>query len=263
MRSLLILAVLAIASAAPAAACGPDTDCMLGERSYRIALPAGPGPYGAIVFKHGYRGSAAGEMANAAMREMAADLGVALVAPKSGGEDWLLANAPRRALTDDALELAFFDALLADITTRYPIDPARIVAAGFSAGGMMTWTLACHRPDRFAAFVPVAGTFWAPVPEACADGRPTLIHIHGTDDTVVPLEGRAIADTRQGRVDDALTLFRAKGYGETMEVESPEGLACTGEGGEAAELVFCTHAGGHGFAAGWIGWAYRRAVSAE
>jgi polyhydroxybutyrate depolymerase len=264
MRILPLVAVF-LAVATQALACGPETDCIIGDRTYRIALPEGPGPYGAIVFMHGWRGSAAGEMANASLRKVAAELGVALVAPKSGGEDWLLANAPRRGLTDDALELAPFDALLDDISARYPIDPSRLMAAGFSAGGMMTWTLACHRPDRFAAFVPISGTFWAPVPAACAEGRPTLIHIHGTTDTVVPLDGRPIADARQGRVEDALALFRAKGYGDPAAVPAPESLACTGERATSgdAELVLCTHGGGHVFDPDWIRWAWQRAMPAE
>ena len=52
--------------AGPALACGPDTDCMLGDRHYRIAMPEGQStdPVGAVVFAHGYRGSAAAVMQN-------------------------------------------------------------------------------------------------------------------------------------------------------------------------------------------------------
>ena len=49
--------------AAPALACGPDTDCAVGDRTYRIALPEGhdgAAPVGALVWAHGYRGTAAG-----------------------------------------------------------------------------------------------------------------------------------------------------------------------------------------------------------
>ena len=79
----------------------------------------------------------------------------------------------------------------------------------------------------------------------------------------MPLEGRPIADTRQGRVEDALALFRAKGYGPREDVDSPDVLACTGDGTAGAELLFCTHGGGHQLDPAWIGWAYRRAVSGE
>ena len=38
-------------------ACGPDTDCQVGDRIYRIAMPDGVQNPGALVFSHGYRGA--------------------------------------------------------------------------------------------------------------------------------------------------------------------------------------------------------------
>ncbi len=257
-------ALLAILSVAKAAACDADTDCALGERTYRIALPPGEGPFGAIVFMHGYRGTAAGEMANAAIRALVDELGVALIAPQSGDLDWLIRNAPRKGLQDDSRELAYFDALLDDVTRRYPIDPRRILAAGFSAGGMMTWTLACHRAERFAGFLPISGTFWAPIPAACPNPPVNLIQIHGTADTVVPLAGRAIADTRQGDVRDALALFAAAGgYHPVADtgLTPPGGLACEAqENDDGKRLALCLHAGGHTIAADWLRFGYEALV---
>lgn len=66
-----ILVAMALACVAPAAfACGPDTNCQLGDRHYRIAMPEGHDGvthFGAIVFAHGYRGSARGAMRNIGM----------------------------------------------------------------------------------------------------------------------------------------------------------------------------------------------------
>lgn len=265
----LIGAVIAasLAAALPTVACGPDTDCVIdGGRTYRIAVPDGPGPYGAILFMHGYKGSAAGEMANGAMRDMARRLGVALIAPKSGGDDWLIRNAPHRGLTDDDLELRYFDALLADVTTRFAVDPQRILAAGFSAGGMMTWTLACDRADRFAAFVAISGTFWAPIPASCPSPAVDLVHIHGTADVVVPMTGRPVGDTRQGDVHAALAMFAAgRGYERTVtDAGAPTDLACTGAATAAGkELLLCLHGGGHEVDPAWLAWAYRRYVAGE
>lgn len=261
MPRLIVLLVVwaAMATAPPAVACGAKTDCTIGERSYRIALPEGEGPYGALVYMHGYRGTAAAVMENSGLRQMARDLGVALIAPKSGGEDWLLRHAPRKGFTDDSRELAFFDAMLDDALARHPIDPERLVATGFSAGGMMTWTLACYRADRFAAFVPVAGTFWAPIPKTCNAAPVRLIHIHGTMDRVVPIEGRPIADTHQGDARAAMARFAAAGdYAGAAPLSSaPDDLACTArEGRDVSRLVFCTHDGGHVLRPDWLSWAW-------
>ena len=69
-------------------ACGPTTDCRLGERTYRIRMPENHENYskiGAIFFMHGYRGSAKGVMGNRSLGNAVSDLGLALVAPKIGG----------------------------------------------------------------------------------------------------------------------------------------------------------------------------------
>ena len=40
-------------------------------------------------------------------------------------------------------ELAFMDAVRADLLARWPIEPNRILVTGFSQGGSMVWDLAC------------------------------------------------------------------------------------------------------------------------
>ncbi|MEO1102782.1 MAG: polyhydroxybutyrate depolymerase [Pseudomonadota bacterium] len=216
------------------------------------------------MFAHGYRGSAAGTMGNAALRDMASDLGVALIAPKSGGEDWLIRNAPEKAFADDLGELGYFDALLDDALARFPIDAERILMSGFSAGGMVTWTLACHRGERFAAFLPIAGTFWAPIPEACASELVSLVHINGTADTIVPLEGRPIADAQQGNVRDAIALFAtAAEYRPTEGMRAPPDLICDSRATlVGTPLALCLHDGGHEFRAPWVAHFYRTLVKA-
>jgi len=256
--SVLLLALIVTASAS--VACGPDTDCTIGERTYRIALPPGDGPFGAVVYMHGWRSSAAAVMGNEALRKTARDLGVALVAPKSGGEGWLIANRPRSGFVHDRRETDYFRALLEDVTRRFPVDPERILATGFSSGGMMTWTLACRMPEHFAAFLPVAGTFWAPVPHDCVARAIDLVHVHGTADSVVPLEGRAIADTRQGDVPTAISVFEQAGGYRPVEANGPPDLMCEGGAADGRRLFICLHDGGHVVRPEWIAWAWRHLV---
>ncbi len=241
----LLLAVLG----QPALACGRTSDCVLGERSYRIVLPDRhePGrPLGAIVFAHGYRGSAAGTMRSDGLAGLASMLDMAVVAADADGDDWQIPGVPSFPAADGAAELAYFDALHADLIDRFGVDPERIVAAGFSAGGMMTWHLACHRGDVYAGFVPIAGTFWAPLPESCPTTAVDLIHYHGTSDGIVPIEGRPIGEARQGDVREAMALFtEAGGYGP-VEGESAPGLDCAPRRNAAGQrLELCLFEGGH------------------
>ena len=63
-----------------ALACGIDTDCTIGDRTYRIAMPDGT-PKGALIHAHGYRGTAQGVVRNRSLRGAVNGLGLALIAP--------------------------------------------------------------------------------------------------------------------------------------------------------------------------------------
>lgn len=229
-----------------ALACGVETDCTLvvptsgGERIYRIDWR--DGQTGAFVFAHGYRGSAAGVMRNRALREAVAREGFALVAPEALGT-WSLPNGPRPQRFEEA---PYFDALVAALVRDHGIDPARIVMSGFSAGGMVTWNLACTRPDLFAGFVPISGTYWKAPPETCPGGVPNIVHIHGTADRTVPLDGRPIGPTVQGKVREALDHMQAKG-GHAGDARRTVGrLSCSVRvSADGKVLELCLHPGGH------------------
>lgn len=247
-RCILTALVLLALAAAPARACGPDTDCMLGARSYRIRLPPLPADgarIGAILLAHGYRDTAANMMADAEVADAVIGLGVALITPQSDGLSWNLPGQPGgpRPGIDD---MDFIGAVIADATTRFPIDPRRIMASGFSAGGMLVWNLACQRAGLFAGFAPVSGTFWNPLPESCPTGPATILHAHGTEDPTVPLHGRAIRDTSQGDVFEVFRRYAAWGrFGAAAETHAP-GLDCTRRTNpQGRVLELCLHPGGH------------------
>jgi len=251
---LLVLAAAPLMTT-PAAACGPDTDCVLSTRIYRIAMPEGhdgKAQVGAIIYMHGYRGTASGAIKNQGLRRIANELGVALVTAKSFAANWALPNAPS-SKGDGSVEIAYFEALIDDIARRFPIDKTRLLATGFSAGGMMTWTLACSLGQSFMGFAPIAGTFWDPVPDTCDSGPVNLIHYHGTSDKVVPLLGRKIADTKQGEVPAALELMRGTGTYSPVERSTDGDLTCELQRDvSGSRLEFCTHGGGHHFSARYI-----------
>ena len=265
MRLFPIAALLSVLLTGPTLACGADTDCVIGERTYRIAMPEGHDgstPVGAIIHAHGYKGTAAGVMRNKGLRALASRLGAALIAPKSAADDWVIPGAPRKRGVDGSAEFEYFDALIADASARFPIDTKRMMASGFSAGGMMVWNLACHRSESFAGFAPVAGTFWEPIPVQCDGGPVNLIHTHGTSDKVVPINGRRIADTRQGSVIAAFEMFSAQGHYRSAGSTQSEGLNCQLEkeaGGTILE--FCTHPGGHSLKSQWLERAWKKFAS--
>ena len=238
---------LAVLAAQGAAACGPDSDCRIGARSYRIQWPeAARSPVGAIVYAHGYRGSAAAVMRNRALRRMASEEGLALIALDSLERDWVIPHAPGHPRTDGAAEFAYVAEVLDDVAQRFALDRARVIGAGFSAGAMLMWSLACKMPERFAGFVAVSGTFWQGPPADCATPVTSLVHIHGETDPTVPLAGRAIRETWQGDVRASLTMYRRVGGFRAAQPAQAAGLTCEGwRNAKGAILDFCLHPGGH------------------
>ena len=129
----------------------------------------------------------------------------------------------------------------------------------------MVWDLICYRADRFAAFAPIAGAFWQPLPGDCPSGPAHVRHIHGFSDTVVPLEGRPIGTYHQGNVVAALLMRRNSngcpsaptryhtegGSAETLQCRTWDGCS------SGRELQFCLHPGGHKSPQGWVESAWR------
>lgn len=266
MRVIMATVFCAVTSA-PVFACGADTDCMLGERSYRIALPEGydgSTDVPVVVFAHGYRGSAAGVMRNGSLRGLASDLGAALIAFNSKEGMWDLPHHPHYTQSDGSEEFAYADAVLDDAIARFPLDAERIMLTGFSSGGMLVWNLACARSDRFAGFAPIAGTFWLEPPDECDMPVASVVHIHGDADKTVPLTGRAIADTKQGEVAEALAMYGAfGGFGPMGPPVSRPGLTCEESTNAEGDLLsFCLFEGGHSFRTEHVRYAWERLSAA-
>ncbi|NNE54287.1 MAG: prolyl oligopeptidase family serine peptidase [Sulfitobacter sp.] len=246
-----ILFLCLLLLAPPAFACGPDSNCPVGDRHYRIAMPEdwdGTARVPALIWSHGYRGSAAAVMRNGSIRRMVSEAGFALIAAQGVGGTWDLPYGPRTFDSDGAAEFAYFDAIVADATEKHGIDPDRIIASGFSAGGMMVWNLACSHPANFAGFIPISGTFWLMPPPTCKGPAKSIVHIHGQKDRTVPLEGRRIRETKQGQVATALITYERFGnFGAAQSYESGA-LSCEGRQNPSGDILdFCLFDGGHSF----------------
>jgi polyhydroxybutyrate depolymerase len=261
MQAMLIFTVLAaVLTGGPSFACGPDSDCRIGARHYRIAIPDGARePVGAIVYAHGYRGSAAAVMRNRGLRRMVADMGLALIALKSADDDWVIPDSPGHMEADGSVEYRYVEAVIEDAARRFPIDTGRLMAAGFSAGGMMVWNLACAMPGRFAGFAAIAGTFWKGPPDRCEPPAASLVHIHGRSDTTVPLEGRPIRKTWQGKVSDSIKMYeRLGGFRPAGELTEGD-LECQNSRNPRGEVLdLCLHPGGHSFRSSYVKFAWDR-----
>ncbi len=254
------LAVLAMLAAAPALACGPDSDCPVATGDYRIRLPAKPAAArpGAILWLHEHRGSPEQALAHRDLTAAADRLGVALIAPRGPDGRWNLPGAFGGAGRD---EVAFVNAVVDDAVARFGLDRSRILVSGFSLGGSMAWYVACREGRRYMGYAPVAGAFWEPYPASCATPLPFLRHVHGRADTVVPLAGRQLSRARQGDVFRSFELLRRSARCEAIQL-TPDprfDFSCSHWSCDGSGQSLCLHSGGHFVDPRWIEEAFREA----
>lgn len=243
-------------------ACGRDTDCRIGERVYRVVPPTATtsqAPRRAVVFVHGYMGSAKNVLRNKDLVAVATHHGAAFVAAQAVGIEWNVPGVPSVDANPGVDEVQYFDRVAADLKRRFGIRRQDIIVSGFSSGAMMVWHLACQRGDTFAGFVAFSGTFWKPLPKSCPLRSINLIHYHGKSDTIVPIHGRQIKDGVQGDVYEAMTLLARAGKFGAAQVENQSGLDCRQRKNASGNVLeLCLFAGGHELRPRYLDRAWRK-----
>lgn len=81
-------------------------------------------------------------------------------------------------------DVAFFDAVVDDISSKYNVDAKRIFVVGHSNGGFMAHRLACDRSSRVAAIVSIAGAQWLDPDNCRPDQLVSVVEMHGDQDVV-------------------------------------------------------------------------------
>ncbi|MEA2604417.1 MAG: phospholipase/carboxylesterase [Acidobacteriota bacterium] len=167
---------------------------------YTAHVPAGDGPFPAIVAIHGWGANAHDLLGLAPLLHGGRAIVLCpqgpVAVPFGNGEygyGWfpLRTGAPPDVVAFQRAAEAlreFVDQAL----RRFPIDPKRVVLAGFSQGGVMGYELALSQPSRFAGlaalstwFPPELAQILPKLPEQ--EGFPVLV-IHGTRDNRISVE---------------------------------------------------------------------------
>jgi polyhydroxybutyrate depolymerase len=161
------------------------------ERDYVLYVPPsydGTKDVPLVMSFHGAGGFAAAQRRTSGWNQIADREGFIVVYPSGyrgeGARIWHIDSG--RGRTRDT---AFVAALIDTIGAHYRIDRRRVYANGLSAGGGMSWMLACTMSNRFAAVGLVAPAILLP-PASCTDPTPMpMIQFHGVQDWQIPYEG--------------------------------------------------------------------------
>ena len=137
-------------------------------------------------------------------------------------------------------DMEFIDALLTELEAEYCVDPARVFAAGFSAGGGGVHAIGCFLGDRFRGIAALAGTGTF---TEC-EGRVAVMQIQGTSDFVAREE--AAAAIREHWI--AVNQCEDSDNTQASDYDRCDAfVGCM----EDYPTLYCEHSGGHE----WPQWA--------
>jgi phospholipase/carboxylesterase len=167
---------------------------------YTAHVPAGDGPFPAVILLHGW-GASAHDLLGLAPLLLDGQAVVLcpegqVAVPFGGGQyghGWFPLRPGEAPDVEEFRRAA--KALKEFVDTApasYPIDPRRIVVAGFSQGGMMAYHLALSDPSRFAGLIALSSWFPPQLAEEVPklpeqEGFPVLV-LHGTRDDRIEVE---------------------------------------------------------------------------
>jgi polyhydroxybutyrate depolymerase len=192
--SLVVIALAAGVPALPSTAAGPTAG-----RPYGLKVPAGYDghhPVPLVVLLHGYGSNGAEQAAYFGLLTEADTAGFLLAYP-DGTRDrfsrrfWNATDACCDFFRSGVDDVAYLDAVINEVSAKYPVDPARIYVVGHSNGAFMSHRYGCDRAARVAAIVTLAGMQWKD-PGKCPAGSPvSVLHVHGRNDMTIDYQGGA------------------------------------------------------------------------
>jgi polyhydroxybutyrate depolymerase len=146
-----------------------------------------------LVALHGGGGSGNGAQfaSGTGLAAEGARRGYVVLAPDALGANW---NDGRPEIAAGIDDVGFIRAMIADLTGRAGVDPARIFATGASNGGLMSYRLACEGGGAFRAIAPVIANMGSALIARCRPaGNVSVFMIPGTADRLMPYGGGGVA----------------------------------------------------------------------
>lgn len=167
------------------------------DREFYVYVPDGlntPITLAPLLFNlHGYRRQALDFLGYSGFQSLADEDDFIVIYPQgsilpsTGQPHW---NDSGWTSESPANDLDFISSLIDWAYAEYQIDLSRVYATGKSNGGKMSYHLACNLGYRIAGVASVGGSMTPNTYATCSPNQPTaIVHIHGRDDTVVPIDG--------------------------------------------------------------------------
>jgi polyhydroxybutyrate depolymerase len=215
---------------------GIDAAGIVAARPYVLHVPSGYNatkPTPLVVMFHGYSVDGPSEELYMGLTA-ASDASTFLYAygngtvDKTGYRFWNATNACCDLDSIPVDDVAYFDAIVEEVSSKYNVDRKRIYEVGHSNGGFMGHRLACDRASTLAAVVSLAGAQWDD-PNECQPSEPvSIVELHGDADAVVSYGGGSTTEGMYPSAPATVNTWGAKDgctgtlspTGQTLDVDT-------------------------------------------
>ena len=159
-------------------------------RTYSVFLPKGlpaSGKIPLLIGLHGAAGSGTEFELGSGFDDIATRKKFMVVYPDGLYQTWNAGSCCGGAQMSNIDDVGFISAVIDEMVKSFRVDKNKTYVAGHSNGGMMAYRLACDLSAKVAAVGLQSGTL---VSKTCTPKLPVpLLHIHGTADSVVAING--------------------------------------------------------------------------
>lgn len=261
------------------------TDAVNGEvkiggraRTFTLRLPRGAAPDALVVLLHGNHPEAGGQQMRqwTSFDRQADAQGLAVAYPDGHAGSWADGRGVTRAEEAGVDDVGFLRAVIDWSADRYGTFGDRAVVAGMSNGAVMAHRMALEASDQVAVLAAVAGQMPASLAGAAPSHAVSAVLIHGTADSMAPIQGgysrhRGPNGELRGQtlsLDETAARWRAidrcpPGPGETHATElSSRHTSLSGTGGTRV-TAWTVFGGGHSWPGTPVPPEYAEPVSME
>ena len=164
---------------------------MPGGHDYNRPLPL-------VVGLHGYTSSGAMNSAYMHLYDSIHENEHLLLEPDGkfniiGMRYWNATDACCNYFNDNVDDVGYLLDLIDEAVQNYGADPDGVIVTGISNGGFMSHRMACEAGSTIRAIVALNGVTWDDFSDCSDTGRPDILHVHSTLDTVIWYEGGSLA----------------------------------------------------------------------
>jgi len=161
------------------------------DRTFIVYLPAGYTPdkqRPLFINMHGFTSNKNQQMTYSGFNATANERDCIVVYPDGVQNRWN--SGTNFGVSSGVDDVGFLSKLIDRMILLYNADPSQIYSTGYSAGGFMSYRMACERTNRVTAIAPIVASMVEDTYSNCAPARPiSVIAFNGTADAVTNYGG--------------------------------------------------------------------------